>query len=49
MAATGIEPGPALGRMLEELREAQIQGQVATREQALGYVQHLVKRDGPSI
>jgi hypothetical protein len=33
----GIGEGPRLGRLLEELTEAQYAGELATREQALAY------------
>jgi tRNA nucleotidyltransferase (CCA-adding enzyme) len=35
LLALGLEPGPAVGRLLAELYEAQLDGQVATREEAL--------------
>lgn len=40
----GMEPGPAVGRILRALREAQATGEVATREQALGLAQSLLGR-----
>ncbi len=33
-----LDPGPLLGQMLEELREAQVSGSVKTREQALDLI-----------
>jgi len=38
MAHFGIPPGPEVGRLLERAREAQSLGLVATREQALAYL-----------
>jgi poly(A) polymerase len=35
----GMAPGPELGEWLERMREAQVQGLVNTREQALVYIQ----------
>ncbi len=35
MAALELPPGPALGRLLEEIREAQAAGEISTREEAL--------------
>jgi poly(A) polymerase len=37
----GIEPGPELGRLLEQLREAQFAGEVVTREDALALARRL--------
>ncbi|HEY2718222.1 MAG TPA: HD domain-containing protein [Solirubrobacteraceae bacterium] len=34
----GIEPGPRVGELLNELAEAQYVGEIATREQALAYL-----------
>jgi len=34
---TGLCPGPLLGEMLEAIRQAQVQGLIASREQALDY------------
>jgi poly(A) polymerase len=35
----GMSPGPELGQLLEAVREAQADGEVATREEALLFVQ----------
>jgi len=40
----GIKPGPEIGRLLEELREAQSAGEITTREQAVAYVKHLITK-----
>ncbi|MEO6496790.1 MAG: polynucleotide adenylyltransferase, partial [Solirubrobacteraceae bacterium] len=37
----GIEPGPGLGRLLEQLREAQFAGEVTTRDAALALARRL--------
>jgi len=37
MDALHMKPGPAVGRMLEAIREAQVQGWVYTRDEALRY------------
>lgn len=37
----GIDPGPEVGRLLEQLREAQFVGEVATREDALDLARRL--------
>jgi hypothetical protein len=36
-AALGVRPGPALGRLLGALSEAQYAGEVRTREEALAF------------
>jgi putative nucleotidyltransferase with HDIG domain len=38
MAAFGLSPGPAVGRLLERAREAHAMGLVASREEALAYL-----------
>lgn len=45
MEATGIPSGPDVGRMLEELREAQLRGEIGTPEEAKGLLRrrHLEK------
>ncbi|MDO8637518.1 MAG: HD domain-containing protein [Dehalococcoidia bacterium] len=49
MTIFGIKPGPALGSLLESLKEAQGAGEVSNREQALDWVkQHLVTERGNS-
>jgi len=37
----GLEPGPRIGELLEAVREAQADGQVHTREEALALVRHV--------
>jgi len=44
LLALGLEPGPRVGRLLAELYEAQLDGQVATREQALAAAERIVER-----
>ena len=41
MARLGLPPGPAIGRMLARLREAQDLGRLRTREDALAYLDSL--------
>ncbi len=38
----GLQPGPKVGELLEELHEAQAAGEVATREQAEAYIRKLL-------
>lgn len=38
MEALGLTPGPHIGELLESIREAQVTGEVKTREDALDYV-----------
>jgi hypothetical protein len=38
MAAAGIGPGPRVGRLLAELREAQAVGRITTREEAIAAI-----------
>jgi hypothetical protein len=41
MALLGLEPGPRIGEMLEAVREAQAEGRVRTREEALELLRRL--------
>jgi putative nucleotidyltransferase with HDIG domain len=45
MAAFGLSPGPAVGRLLERAREAQALGLVESREEALDYLRGPAGRD----
>ncbi|MBN1656825.1 MAG: HD domain-containing protein [Anaerolineae bacterium] len=48
--AFDVESGPRIGELLEAVREAQVSGQVRTREQALALVRkRLTNRSGPSV
>jgi len=38
----GMSPGPKIGEILEAVREAQAAGEVATREETLSYIEHLL-------
>ena len=38
----GVAPGPEIGRLLEAVREAQVSGEVATKEEALKLVQRIL-------
>ncbi|VVM04951.1 CCA-adding enzyme [Methylacidimicrobium cyclopophantes] len=40
--ALGVAPGPLLGSLLETIREAQLNGQIQTREEALAFASRLV-------
>ncbi|MFN8565104.1 MAG: hypothetical protein U0703_26555 [Anaerolineae bacterium] len=37
MRALGLPPGPAVGDLLERIREAQVSGEVASMDDALGF------------
>jgi poly(A) polymerase len=39
-----LNPGPEVGKLLEELKEAQAAGEITTREQAVAYVKHLLSK-----
>ena len=41
-----LSPGPVVGRLLEEVREAQASGEVWTREQAMDLVRNSLERGG---
>ena len=46
MSELGLEPGPIVGQLLEEIREAQATGSVKTREQAFDFArEHLRKSE----
>jgi poly(A) polymerase len=47
MGEFGLRPGPAVGRLLAALREAETQGEVQDRTQALEFLRRLV-REKPS-
>ena len=41
----GMSPGPKIGEFLEQVREAQASGELATREEALSYIrEHLLSK-----
>ncbi len=42
MEIFGLQPGPAVGELLEALRETQAAGEVSTREEALDYIKILL-------
>ena len=49
MAALGVAPGPAVGKALRRVREAQALGQVGTRDEALAWLARPEAADqGPS-
>ena len=37
-----LEPGPEIGRLLEELHEAQAAGEITNREQAVQYIRNIL-------
>ncbi len=40
----GLSPGPRLGKVLAELREAQAAGEIASRDEALQYAEQLISK-----
>ncbi len=48
LIAIGLKPGPVFKRLLDAVREAQLDGQVTTKEQALSLVQRLLSEWGAS-
>jgi poly(A) polymerase len=42
LCALGLKPGPEFRRLLQAVEEAQWEGQVATRDQALALVRRLI-------
>ena len=44
--ALGLKPGPALGALLEEIREKQLQDELKTPRQARAWVRLKVKKAG---
>jgi hypothetical protein len=45
MEHLGLGPGPTIGRLLERVREAQAEGKVSTREEALALARRALKRE----
>ena len=43
----GLHPGPALGEILDELREAQATGEIASRDEAIAYTKELIVKQDP--
>jgi hypothetical protein len=43
MSELKIDAGPRVGELLEAIREAQVEGEVSTREDALAFVRKLVQ------
>jgi hypothetical protein len=41
MRALGRGPGPAIGRLLEQIRERQESGELRSRKQALAYLKRI--------
>jgi len=44
----GVEPGPRVGQLLEELREAQVSVDVDSRKKALDFIRQAISREGRS-
>jgi poly(A) polymerase len=44
MKIFNLEPGPKVGKLLEEIREAQAAGDISNHEQAVAYAKHLVSK-----
>jgi poly(A) polymerase len=45
LLALGLPPGPALGRLLAEIRDRQLEGQLKTREEALAWARDVLCAD----
>jgi hypothetical protein len=43
MAVFQMKPGPRVGQVLKDVREAQLNGQLHTREEALEFASRLLK------
>jgi tRNA nucleotidyltransferase/poly(A) polymerase len=43
MRILSLRPGPAIGRLLEAVREAQVEGEIGTREEALEFVRRVAE------
>lgn len=48
LLALGMQPGPALGALLAEIRERQLQDELTTREQALAYARQRLAKAVPT-
>lgn len=48
LLALGMQPGPALGALLAEIRERQLQDELTTREQALAYARQKLAKAVPT-
>jgi hypothetical protein len=44
MVALGLEPGPEIGRVLADVRSAQLDGRITTREEALAFARDTLTR-----
>jgi len=42
----GMKPGPEIGRILEQILEAQAAGELTTREEALDYTRNYLLTEG---
>lgn len=46
LIAMGMKPGPDFSRILDEIEDAQLEGRVTTREEALAYLREIGNRGG---
>ncbi len=46
MRETGLTPGPEIGKLLEELSEAQLSGEVGTQQEAIEFLKRVSQREG---
>jgi poly(A) polymerase len=44
METTGLTPGPEIGRLLDEVREAQLSGEIKTEEDAEAFLKRLAEK-----
>jgi len=49
MVVFQMKPGPLMGQVLKEVREAQLTGQLKTREQALEFASRWLKNNSPNL
>lgn len=48
MQQLGLEPGPIIGELLEQLREAQVEGLIGTKKDALAFARRALNEHGTS-
>ena len=46
LIALGLQPGPSFGALLERVRDAQLEQQISTREEALAMIREQAKTSG---
>ena len=49
MVVFQMKPGPLMGQVLKEVREAQLSGQLKSREQALEFASRWLKNNSPNV